>query len=243
MDAEHPGGDLSQVVAVGKALAVEGLVEGIDHLLGDLGPVYGAAVDSGHRRHILGPLHPALQLQRGHTHLLDGGGVVDQAVVLETQGILIFPPGVAVALAAGLGAAPPVAGPAADHGGEIALAGIAHAQGSVAEDLDLDGRMGADIADLLPVQLPAQDHPLDAHGGAHLDTCQIVDRHLGGAVDRHMGGDLAAQLHHPPVLDDEGIHPGGGRRPDQVAQLLHLLVRNQGIEGQMHLHPPDMAIF
>ena len=113
----------------------------------------------------------------------------------------------------------------------------------MAEDLDLDGGMGADVADLLPVQLPAEDHPLDAHGGAHLDPCQIVDRHLGRAVDRHMGGDLAAQLHHAPVLDDEGIHPGAGRRPDQVAQLLHLFVRNQGIEGQVYLHPPDMAIF
>ena len=64
-----------------------------------------------------------------------------------------------VALTAGLGAAPPVAGAPADGGGEIALPAVAHAQGAVDENLNFNGRVCADVADFLPAQLPAQNHP------------------------------------------------------------------------------------
>ena len=66
--------------------------------------------------------------------------------------------------------------------------------------------------------------------------------HLGGAVDRHMGCDLAAQLHHAQVLDDEGIHTGGGSMADQITEFFGFPVGNQGIQSQMHLNTPDMAV-
>ena len=64
------------------------------------------------------------------------------------------------------------------------------------ENFNFNGGVGADIADFLPVQLPAQHHPLDAHGGAQQHAGQRMDGHLGAAVDGNAGGDLTAQLHH-----------------------------------------------
>ena len=40
------------------------------------------------------------------------------------------------------------------HGGEKALAGVAHTQGPMAENLDLDGSVGTDVLDLRGAQLP-----------------------------------------------------------------------------------------
>ena len=241
-DTEHPGGDLAQVVAVGKALAVKGIGKGLHHLGSNGSAVNGLPVDLGHGGHIFGPLHPALQLQGDNAHFFNGLHIVDQAVVLQAQGVLVLPAGVAVALTTGLGAAAPVAGPGTNHGGEITLAGVAHTQGSVAENFNFNGGVGADVLNLVPAQFPAEDHPPDSHGGAHLDTGQVVYGHLGGAVDRHMGRNLAAQLHHAPVLDDKGVHTRLGGGADQIAQLLHLPVGNQGVEGQVNLNPPDVAV-
>ena len=106
----------------------------------------------------------------------------------------VLPAVIAVALAAGLGTAAPVAGAAADGGGEVALAGIAHAQRAVGKDLDLDGGIFADKADLLPAQLPAEHHPGAAHARAQEHAGQTMDGHLGGAVDGDVGGDLPSVI-------------------------------------------------
>ena len=111
------------------------------------------------------------------------------------------------------------------------------------KDLDFNGGIGADIADLLPAQLPAEHHPLQAHGGAKLDTGQGVNGHLGGAVNRNLGGNLAAKLHHPQILDDKGIDIVLGGMADQLRHLLHLPVCHQGVDSQVYLHTPDMAVF
>ena len=70
-----------------------------------------------------------------------------------------------------------------------------------------------------------------------------MDGHLGGAVDADPGGDLTAQLGHPQILDDEGIdaHPGG--LGDEVGYFLIFPVGDQGIQGQVDSHAPDMAVF
>ena len=242
-DAEHLLVHPAGVVAVGKALAVEGGHQGVHHGSGHRPLVQGLAVNRGDGGHIFRPLHPAFQLDGGHAHGLQLLQVVHQAVVLQAQGILFLPPAVAVALAAGLGTPAPVTGPSADHRGHIALPGIAHAQRSMGKYLNFNGRAGADVADLLPGQLPAQNHPAHAHGRAQLHPRQGVNRHLGGAVDGHLGGNLAAQLHHPQVLDDEGVHVVLGGVPDQLRHFPHLPVRHQGVHRQMNLNPPDMTIF
>ena len=58
-----------------------------------------------------------------------------------------------------------------------------------------------------------------------------------------MGSDLAAQLHHAQVLHDEGVNIILGGMADQLRRLLHLPVGDKGVQGQMHLHAPDVAVF
>ena len=112
----------------------------------------------------------------------------------------------------------------------------------MAEDLDLNGGMLADVGDLVPAQLPAQHHPGHPQVGAQLHPVQGVDGHLGGAVDGQVGHRLAEHPGHPQVLDDHpvdsdvagvGGHLGGGGQ---------LPVGEQGVHGQVYLHPPEMAV-
>ena len=216
----HPAG----VVAVGEALPVEGGHQGVHHGPGHLSIVHGLAVHGGDGGNVLGLFHPAFQLHGHNAHGFQLLQIVDETVVLQAQGVFFLPAAIAVALAAGLGAAAPVAGPAADGGGQITLSAVAHTQSAVDKNFNFDGGIGADIPDFLPAQLPAEHHPLQAHGGAKLHPGQGVDGHLGGAVDGNVGSDLAAQLHHAQVLHDKGIDVILGGVADQFRGLLHLPV-------------------
>ena len=165
-----------------------------------------------------------------------------QGQILQGQGvgIRLIPP--AVFQPAGLGAQAPVAGAAADDRGEEALAGVAHAQGPVGEHLDLDGGVLADVFDLIPAQLPGEDRPGHAQVGHHLHTVQIVDGHLGGGVDGQVGGYLPHHPQHPHVLHQHRVGPQGGGLGGKLRRLGQLPVGEQGIEGQIYLGSPHMAI-
>ena len=168
--AEHIPVNLAGIVTVGETLTVESGEKSIHHGLGHVAFVQRLAIDSGDGCHIFRPLHAAFQLDGGNTHVLQILQIMDKAVILQAQGVLILPMGVAVALAAGLGAAATVAGAAADEGGHIALTGVAHAQSAMGEYFDLDGGMFADVIDFLTAQFPTQNHSRHAHGGAKLHT-------------------------------------------------------------------------
>ena len=241
-DAEHVRPGLSDIVALGEALAGEDVPQVLHVGGGNDLSVDGGAVEPGGHGHVFRPLHPALDLHRGHAQTLQLAHPGDEAVVLEAQGILLLVAAVAVAEPAGLGALAPVAGAGAHHGGEIALAGIAHAQGPVDEDLNLDGAVAADEGDVLPAELPGKHHSAHAHGGGLLHALERVDAHLGGGVDRHLGGHLPQEGHDAQVLDDEGVHPGADGGGDGPAHLLQLPVGNQGVEGQVDADAPDMAV-
>ena len=70
-----------------------------------------------------------------------------------------------------------------------------------------------------------------------------MDGHLGASVDGNAGSDLPAQLHHAQVLNDKGVDIILCRVADQLRRLRHLPVGDEGIEGQVNLHAPDMAVF
>ena len=162
--------------------------------------------------------------------------------VLQRQGVAVGPAAPAVLEAAGLGAQAPVAAASPDDRGEKALARPAHAQGPVAEHLDLHRGVLADVGDLVPAQLPAQHHPGEAQVGAGLHPVQGVDGHLGGGVEGQVGGDLPEHPGHPQVLDDDGVHPD----PAGVGGLFggpgQLPVGEQGVQGQVDPGPPEMAV-
>lgn len=243
-DAEHLRAGFSHVIAVGKALTVEGGGQFVELLLGGLTALpESVGIDPGDNGHILRTLHPALDLGAGHPHLLQLPEVMDQGHILQAQGIAVGVSSPAVHHPAGLGAHSPVAAPATDDGGEKALTGVAHTQGPVDEYLDLNGGAAADIGDLLPGQLPGQHHPLHSQGGAGQHPVQAVNGHLGGAVNGEVGGHLTGHPHHPQVLDNEGIYPDLAAQGDQPGGLEQLMVTEQGVQGEIHLYPPEMTIF
>ena len=69
-DAEHGRTCAAPIVAVGKALAAENGLQPVHLSPGHPACIYGPPVNSRHRGHVFRPLHPALQLHRGHSHLL-----------------------------------------------------------------------------------------------------------------------------------------------------------------------------
>ena len=108
--------------------------------------------------------------------------------------------------------------------------------------LNGNGGIGADVADLLPAQLPAQHYPLQTHGGAQLHPGKGVDGHLGGAVNLHLRRDLAAQLHHAQILHDKCVHACPGGEPDQLRKLGTFPVGYQRVQGQVDGNAPDVAV-
>ena len=183
--AEHGRTLLVPEIPLGKALAGEGGLQLSQLRLGGLPPLaQGGGVDAGDHSHVLRALHPALNLQAGHSHLLQLTQGPGQGEVLQGQrvggGFLPRPP---EGQAAGLGAQAPVAAASPQHGGEKALAAVTHAQRPMAENLQLHGGAGAQVRDGIGGQLPGQHHPGHAQVGAGPDPVQAVDGHLGGGVE------------------------------------------------------------
>ena len=182
--AEHLRPLPVQKIPLGKALAGEGGLQ-LGHFLRRGLPLLpqGPGVYAGDDGHILRPLHPPLDLQTGHAHLLQLPQMAGQRHILQGQGVLVRPAAPAVLHPAGLGTQAPVAAAPPDEGGQVALPGVAHTQGPVDKGLDLNGGVGADIFDLVPAQLPGQHRPGHAQVGAGPDPVQAVDGHLGGGVE------------------------------------------------------------
>ena len=62
-------------------------------------------------------------------------------------------------------------------------------------------------------------------------------------MHRNLRRNLAAQLGNAQVLHNKGIHTGLGSSADEVGHGLELPVGDQGVEGQVDSHPPDVAVF
>ena len=183
--AEHGRTLLVPEIPLGKALAGEGGLQLSQLRLGGLPPLaQGGGVDAGDHSHVLRALHPALNLQAGHSHLLQLTQGPGQGEVLQGQrvggGFLPRPP---EGQAAGLGAGAPVAAASPQHGGEKALAAVTHAQRSVDEGLNLNGRVETNVLNGVPAELPGEDYPGHAQLRAAADAVQAVDGHLGGGVE------------------------------------------------------------
>ena len=241
--AEHGGAGLSRPVALGEAVPGEGQLQ-LSQLLGGGLAVFPqqGGVDPGDDRHIFRPLHAALQLQDVHAHVPQLPQTGGQAGVLQAQGVAgpaaVHP----VGQAAGLGAGAPVAAAPADEGAHGALAGPAHTQGPVGEDLDLDGAVLADIGDIPPAQLPAQHHAGHAQIGGGLHPVQGVDGHLGAAVEGQVRDDPPGQGRQAPVLDNDAVHAAAAGPAQILLRSGQLPVPQQGVEGQVDLYPPEVAV-
>ena len=241
-DAEHLRADLSLIIPLSKALAGEDRPQRLSALLTDLSLVYRRAVDAGHGGHVFRPLHASLQLDAGNAHDLQLAQIVDQAIILQAQRVFFLKPVKAVGQTAGLGALAPVSAPAADDRRHIALPGMAHTQRAVDKHLDLHRAVAADKVNVFFGQFPGQDHPGDPHSRSLLHALERVDAHLGRGVHRHRRRDLAAQGDDTEVLDDKGVHARTGCRLDRLGRGPHLPVGNQGVQRQIDLDAPHMAV-
>jgi hypothetical protein len=164
-----------------------------------------------------------------NTQFLQFFQIRNQAIILEAQGMFVFPTAIAVALTAGLRAATAVTTATADGSRQIALTGITHAQCAMSKDFNFDRGIAADIADFLHAQFPAQNHTGQSPGSAKQHAGQRVHGHLGRTVDGNLRRDLTAHLYNAQILNNEGIYTAGGSVTDQVSQFGHFLVRDQCI--------------
>ena len=236
------GALLPGIIAVGKALTGEDLFQLPKGLLGDGAAQYRILINPGGNGNILCPLHASLDFHAGNAHFLQLPEIAHQAVVLEAQGIAILLPVIAIVQAAGLGALAPVSAAPSDHGGEIALPGIAHAQRPVDKYLHLNGAVLADIGDLVMAQLPGQYHPGDAHFRRTKYAVEIMHRHLGAGMNGHIRRQRPHQLTYPQILHQNRVYSSPGRLKDFPGNILQFPIQHQGIEGQVDLHPPYVAI-
>ena len=202
-----------------------------------------AGIDIRNDRHILRPLHAALQLQAADAHPLHLRDAAGKTAVFQAEGIGIFRRGIeAVGQAAGLGAGTPVAAAAADEGAHLALAGIAHTQRAVAEDLDFGGAAPAGGGCVRPGTLAGDDHPLTAVPVQLVNAAAGKYAHLGAGVERKIRQRLPQQIEKPPVLHQHGIHTQTAGRPGGVQRQRQLPVCQQGVQGQKDPDAPDVAV-
>ena len=152
-----------------------------------------------------------------------------QAIILQAQGVFIFPIAIAIALTARLRTPSPVAGTAANGRRKIALTGITHTQRTMTEHFDLHRRSLANIADLIPAQLPAEHHPFQTPSRQQPHTGQRMDRHLGRTVNGNMGRNGLTLLYNAQILHNKGIHTAKGSMANKLCQIGHFPIRNQCI--------------
>ena len=242
---EHGGALLPQIISLGEAVAVEG-GQKLPLLLPGGAPalIQQAAVDARYQGHILRTLHPPLDLQAGSAHSGELRDLVRQAGILQAQRMLPPAGGAACAVGqpAGLGTAPSVAAALPHHGAQGALTGVAHAKGAVDEDLDLSGAAPDDGADVLPGELPGQHHPLHAQLGGLPGASQGKEGHLGAGVDGQIRRDLPGQGKNAPVLDQDGVDAHFGGPAQGRGGLGKLPVRDQGVQREIYLYPPQVAV-
>ena len=195
-----------------------------------------------HGGDILRPLHAPLDLEArdAHVHHLRHEG--RKTRVLQAQRMAVRPAGKAVGQTAGLGARATVAAAPPDDGRHLALAAVTHAQRAVDKRFDLDGAIRADFADL-PTRKLAREHR-----ARHVEPCRFlnarerVQAHLRRGVQRHVGNDFLQRRQNAPVLHQDRVHAALRRGARLRGKRGELAVGDEGVERQIDLHAPQMAI-
>ena len=170
--AEHLRAFFAQVVALGKAAAGKGLLQGGTLLRRRATAlVQKFSIDIGNDRHILGALHAALQLEAVHPHLLHLHGVGGEVGIFQAEGMIAAAGGVhAVGQTAGLGTGAAIAAALADESRHGTLTRIAHTQRPVDKGLDLRRTLAADLRNFPFRQLSGQHNALHTQLGGVIGT-------------------------------------------------------------------------
>ena len=242
-DAEHLPAPPAVPVGIGKTGPGERRFQRLP-LRGSGSPVLiqEPGIDGADDGHILRPLHPALQFQTADAHLPHLPEIVGETVVLQAQGIAPFAAVHAVGQTAGLGTAAPVAGAAAHYSAHFALAGVAHAEGPVDENLNFRRTGLADGPGVLPGALPCQHHPLTAIRGGLTGASGGENAHLGAGVKRQVRQNPPQNIKKTPVLHQDGVHAQTAGRPCGLHGVGQFPVGHQGIQCEKDPDSPGMTI-
>ena len=131
-----------------------------------------------------------------------------------------------------LRAGPAVGAPVADVFAQVTLSAVTDAQRAMHKELQRHRGFCTDLAYFVNAQLTAQHHLAETQPLQFLHPLhrEVVALGAGMEVD---GGQVEAQQ--VEVLDDEGINPRLPALPGDLPGLLHLLLTEQGVQGDIHL--------
>ena len=144
--------------------------------------------------------------------------------------------------AAGLRAQPAVARTLADHRGQIALPGIAHAQRAMDKHLGLHTRLTGDQAHLVARTLTAEHHAGKTDVARLARAVQRVDGHLRGRVQRKIRRMCMDQPRKPQVLDDQRVRARFIQKFRVPQRRVQLAVAREDVERNVGLDPARPAV-
>ena len=238
LGAEHAVAQLAGVVAVGEAVAREYAAQNVA-LLGGRSAVLAeqVRVDLGYNSGVLRTLHAALDLERGHTPVGKLGNVSGEHEILERQRIAA-----AVRQAARLCTQTAVARALTDHGGQVALTRVAHAQRTVHEHLGLDTGLLGDEFDLLAGAFPAEHHARKADVARLLCCVERVNGHLRGGVQREIRRVCVDEPRQPQILHDKRVRACFVQEFCVLECILKLAVARKNVECDIGFYVACAAV-
>ena len=166
--------------------------------------------------------------------------MLQAAQILERE--RIRPRAVAKVEPARLRAQAAVAAAPAEHAGERAAAGRAHAQRAVDKHLDFQRRGRGDGGDLLHGQLPGKHHARKAETAQHFHACGIVHGHLRGGVQGQRGTHATHERGGADILHDHGVRARSRNVAHSVRKRIQFRIQQKRVERDVHAHLPRMAI-
>ena len=128
-----------------------------------------------------------------------------------------------------------------------ALAGVGDAQRAVDKDFQRGGgaeRGGLEALDFLDRKLAGEDGARQWHDG--FDERQPLGRgegHLGGGVDFHVGRHRLGQPGEAEVLNDDGVHAGGGDHAQLGFRGRQLTGEHQRVHRQIPAQAVAVQVF
>ena len=144
--------------------------------------------------------------------------------------------------AAGLRAQAAVARALADHRGQVALAGVAHAQRAVDEHLSLHARLTGNQAHLVARALAAEHHAGKADVTRLARAVQRVDGHLRGGMQRKIRRVRMDQPRKPEVLHDQRVRARLVQEFRVPQRRVQLAVAREDVERDVGLDPARPAV-
>ena len=195
----------------------------------------------GHgRRHVFGPLHPALDLQGTDARIGQILHVRNIAHILQRQRVILAPD--LPVQAAGLRAEAPVAGASAEHRGHVAVAGYAHAVRSVHEHFAVRAGLVDDRPDLLQGQFSRQHHADKAVVQQFAHAFGAADRHLRGRVQRQFRPAALRVRSDRQILHDDRVSAAARSRIHSPVHGFEFVVHHERIDGHVDLDPRIVAV-